>query len=156
MRNAGRSHRVAIQEHDMADAPIPVSEITSWHAHIYYEPARTRDQATTLREWVSARFVVQMGRWHDVKVGPHPIAMYQIAFDTAVFPTLVPFLALNRMGLTILVHPNTDSPHDDHLENAMWMGEVLDLDASMLPKSLSAAGHARETITPNTAPTEHA
>lgn len=136
--------------------PIPVSDVTSWHAHIYYEPARTRAQAALLREWVSARFVVQMGRWHDVKVGPHPIAMYQIAFGNDVFPTLVPFLALNRMGLTILLHPNTDNPHDDHLQNALWMGAVLDLDASMLPRSLREAGKEPERITPNTAPAEAA
>jgi DOPA 4,5-dioxygenase len=138
----------------MADAPIPVTEITSWHAHVYYHVADTRAQAALLRDWVSARFAVQMGRWHDVKVGPHPISMYQIAFTTEVFPTLAPFLALNRLGLTILLHPNTDNPHDDHLVNALWMGEVLDLDASMLPRSLRAAGHAPEQITPNTVPAE--
>ena len=136
----------------MTETPIPISEITSWHAHVYYEPARTRDVAERLREWVSSRFTVQMGRWHDETVGPHPVSMYQIAFDTPVFATLVPFLALNRPGLTILVHPNTDNPHDDHLVNALWMGEVLDLDASMLPKSLRAAGKSPEQITPNTTP----
>ncbi|MBV9538708.1 MAG: DOPA 4,5-dioxygenase family protein [Acidisphaera sp.] len=136
----------------MDEAPTAVAAITSWHAHVYYEPARTRDAAERLRGWVASRFSVQMGRWHDETVGPHPVAMYQIAFDTAVFATLVPFLALNRMGLTILVHPNTDSPHDDHLQNALWMGAVLDLDASMLPRSLRQEGKAPETVTPNTAP----
>jgi DOPA 4,5-dioxygenase len=135
------------------DAPVPVSEITSWHAHVYYDPGRTREVAARLRDWVSERFSVQMGRWHDVKVGPHPISMYQIAFSTDLFPTLAPFLALNRSGLTILLHPNTDSPHDDHLINALWMGDILDLDADMLPHSLEAAGRAPETITPNTTPT---
>lgn len=131
--------------------PQPVSDITSWHAHVYYD-GDTKAHATRLRDWVAARYAVQMGRWHDVRVGPHPIAMYQIAFANELFPTLVPFLALNRGGLVVLVHPNTDSPHDDHLENAMWMGEVLELDASMLPHSLRAAGHAPETVVPNTQP----
>ncbi len=133
----------------MEQAPTSVSEITSWHVHVYYD-ADSKSDAATLREWVARDFSVMMGRWHDVKVGPHPIAMYQIAFDVAQFPTLVPFLALNRGKLNILVHPNTDSPHDDHLEHAMWMGAVLDLDASMLPKSLKAAGHAPEVVVPNT------
>ena len=136
----------------MDDAPIEISEITSWHAHVYYDPGRTRDVAERLRDRVAARFAVQMGRWHDRTVGPHPVAMYQIAFARDVFAELVPFLALNREGLTILVHPNTDSPHDDHLQNALWMGAVLDLDASMLPKSLRAEGRAAETVTPNTTP----
>jgi DOPA 4,5-dioxygenase len=131
--------------------PVPVSEITSWHAHVYYDAA-TEQAAATLREQVAARFAVQMGRWHAVPVGPHPVAMYQIAFAVELFPTLAPFLTLNRAGLTILLHPNTDNPHDDHLEHALWMGAVLDLDASMLPVSLKAAGQAPEIVTPNTVP----
>ncbi len=129
--------------------PTLVTDITSWHAHVYYDTA-TEQIAAWLREQVAGRFAVQMGRWHAVPVGPHPVAMYQIAFTTDLFPTLAPFLALNRRGLTILLHPNTDNPHDDHLEHALWMGAVLDLDASMLPKSLRAAGKSPETITPNT------
>jgi DOPA 4,5-dioxygenase len=129
--------------------PSPVTDITSWHAHVYYGPD-TEPVAAWLRAQVSETFAVQMGRWHAVPVGPHPVAMYQIAFTTDLFATLAPFLALNRRDLTILLHPNTDSPHDDHLEHALWMGAVLDLDASGLPKSLRAAGREPETITPNT------
>ena len=66
-----------------------------------------------------------MGRWHDEPVGPHVQAMYQIAFDTDLFPTLVPFLMMNRMGLTILLHPQSGRPRDDHTINAVWMGQVL-------------------------------
>ena len=44
----------------------------------------------------------------------------------------MPFLALNRMGLTVLVHPNTKRERDDHLVHAMWLGAVLPLDASVL------------------------
>ena len=71
--------------------PTETRAIDSYHAHIYYDPA-TRDAAATLRQWVEERFTVRMGRWHDVPVGPHPQAMYQIAFDPDLFPTLVPFL----------------------------------------------------------------
>jgi len=105
--------------------------ITEYHAHIYYDPA-DRSRAATLREQVEARFQVRMGRWHDVPVGPHPTAMYQIAFQPDLFPTLVPFLMLNRQGLTVLVHPETGRAVDDHLDHAVWMGEVLPLNASVL------------------------
>jgi aromatic ring-cleaving dioxygenase len=131
--------------------PKPVSDITAWHAHVYYDPGTTRDRAARLRDWVAERFAVQMGRWHDVPVGPHPRAMYQIAFDVGLFPTLVPFLALNRMALTVLVHPNTDDAYADHLEHALWLGEKLSLDGSLLPRSLRAAGQPVERLTPNTA-----
>jgi aromatic ring-cleaving dioxygenase len=125
--------------------PIPepalIDTITGWHAHVYYDPQTTRDQAAALREWVGARFEVVLGRWHDVKVGPHPQAMYQILFANALFPTLVPFLALNRMGLDVLVHPNTADEYADHLHHAMWLGRTLELDGSVLKKAVAAPGN---------------
>jgi aromatic ring-cleaving dioxygenase len=120
----------------MTDAPAPISAIHDWHAHVYYNAA-THDHAARLRGWVEQHFTVRMGRWHDVPVGPHPQAMYQIAFANDVFATLVPFLALNRSGLTILVHPDTDRPRDDHLLHAIWLGAVLKLNADILPETTS-------------------
>ena len=115
--------------------PTETTAIQSWHAHIYYDPA-TRAAAATLREQVAQRFpAVRLGRWHDVKVGPHPQAMYQIALENADFPGLAGFLALNRQGLTILLHPESGRPKDDHLNHALWLGAVLPLDASMLPET---------------------
>jgi aromatic ring-cleaving dioxygenase len=107
--------------------------VHAWHAHVYFDPD-DRAPALWLREQIGARFPAAMlGRWHAVPVGPHPRAMYQIAFDPPLFPTLVPFLALNRKGLTVLVHPETGRPKDDHLKHAMWLGEVLALNGDILP-----------------------
>jgi aromatic ring-cleaving dioxygenase len=123
----------------MTTQPKDAGAIHAFHAHVYYDPDHTRDQAALLREWVEARFTVRMGRWHDVKVGPHPQAMYQIAFEPALFPTLVPFLMLNRQGLTVLVHPETGRPRDDHLIHALWLGAVLELNGAILPETDSGA-----------------
>lgn len=109
--------------------------ITGWHAHVYYDPATTRAVAAALREAIAAGFPdAVLGRWHDLPVGPHPGAMYQVAFAPALFPTLAPFLALNRQGLTILLHPETGRQRADHTAHALWMGAVLPLDVSVLPE----------------------
>lgn len=109
--------------------------IKGWHAHVYYDPAATRADAARLREAIGAAFpAAVLGRWHDLPVGPHPMAMYQVAFPVDLFPTLVPFLALHRAGLTVLVHPETGRPKADHLHHALWMGAVLKLDVSVLPE----------------------
>src|ERR1700754_1300107 len=77
---------------DLQATPRPTSEIGSFHAHVYYDPATTRDEAERLRQWIGERFSVTLGRWHDVKVGPHDQAMYQVAFAAGVFSELVPWL----------------------------------------------------------------
>ena len=84
---------------------------------------------------MSTFWAAVLGRWHAVPIGPHPRAMYQIAFPPELFPTLVPFLALNRQGLTVLVHPESGRPKADHERHALWMGEVLPLKTDMLPET---------------------
>ena len=108
---------------------MPTSEIgkiTGYHAHIYYGP-QTRDRAAKIRDALDAKFrgSIRLGRWHDKNVGPHTRSMYQVAFHCGIFPEIVPWLALNRNGLAILVHPESGDGLADHTAHAMWMGEIL-------------------------------
>ena len=112
---------------------IDPARISDYHAHIYYD-ANSRPLAAQLREWIEDQFTVRMGRWHDIPVGPHPTAMYQVAFAPDQFPSIVPFIMMNRMGLTVLLHPESGRPRDDHTINAIWMGEVLPLITRILPE----------------------
>lgn len=119
--------------------PRDAAAIDGYHAHVYYDPAATRDRAERVRAWIAERFPeAQLGRWHDVPVGPHPRAMFQIAFPAGLFPALVPWLMLSRLDLAVLVHPNTEDARADHLVHALWMGEILPLNADVLPPSLRA------------------
>jgi len=122
--------------------------IVSWHAHVYFDPATTRAQAELVRRGIASRFKVQLGRWHEVPVGPHTQAMYQVAFDVGVFAELVPWLALHREGLNVLVHPNTLAPRADHLVHALWLGTPLPLRAEVLPDAVTASEES--PVVPNT------
>ena len=109
-------------------APDDPQAITSYHAHVYYDPASSRDRAERLRERVGARFpLAKLGRWHDEPVGPHPQSMYQIAFPSEMLASFVPWLMLNRDGLTVLLHPGTGNGYRDHTAHAVWFGAVLPL-----------------------------
>ena len=102
--------------------------ITDYHAHIYYDPATTRAKAERLRERAGAAFPqAKLGRWHDELVGPHPQSMFQIAFPVDMLAGFVPWLMLNRDGLTILLHPETGDDYTDHSAHAAWFGAVLPL-----------------------------
>jgi aromatic ring-cleaving dioxygenase len=108
--------------------------IAGYHAHVYYAP-ETRPLAERLREAVGERFSVRIGSWHDEPVGPHSVAMYQLAFPNDLFPRLVPWLMLNREGLSILVHPMTGDALTDHTDFALWLGLPLPLRLDVLRRS---------------------
>lgn len=138
----------------MSDHPATPREeflpIWSYHAHVYFEGAAERARAADLRAAIGERFVVQLGRWHEVPVGPHTLPMYQVAFATELFSQFVPWLMQNRLGLTVLVHPNTGHPRADHLEHAAWLGRVLPVNGAILP--LTIRFDEEDPVVPNTTP----
>jgi DOPA 4,5-dioxygenase len=108
------------------------SPICAYHAHVYYEPS-TKERAARVRDEVAARFPdFRLGRWHDVPVGPHTRAMYQILFGPDRLKDFLPWLMLNRQGLAVLVHPETGNDYKDHAEHAVWLGEMLPLKLEVL------------------------
>jgi hypothetical protein len=50
------------------------------------------------------------------------MAMFEVAFEVPLYGRLVLWLSLNRMGLSVLVHPNTERIRDDHLAEPAWLG----------------------------------
>lgn len=107
-----------------------VDKVTGYHAHVYYD-AETKPIAAEIRAALETGFDVKLGRWHDSPIGPHPCGSYQIAFAPSQFARLVPWLAHNRRGLTVFIHPEGDDVLADHSDHAMWLGtqRELNLDA---------------------------
>jgi DOPA 4,5-dioxygenase len=109
----------------------PIDRIKGYHAHVYYDAA-SKPAAAALRAAIEAEgFAVELGRWHDGPVGPHPRGSYQVAFAPDQFATVVPWLALNRGGLDVFVHPDTGHALADHSDHVIWLGQSygLNLDA---------------------------
>lgn len=112
-------------------APTNLAPIKGFHAHVYYDDT-TRDAAARIREGLKHHFRVQLGRWHDQPIGPHPKAMYQVIFGLEEFGRIVPWLLLNREGVDILIHPETGDDVVDHTVHALWLGEKLMLNLAAL------------------------
>ena len=113
--------------------PLQPSIINSWHAHVYFD-ASSREAAWALRETIAVELSGQMelGRFHEKPVGPHPMGSYQLAFPATGFSHIVGWLALNHGALDVFVHPNTDDPLRDHRDCALWLGRSQTLNLGAL------------------------
>jgi DOPA 4,5-dioxygenase len=107
-----------------------MSEITGYHAHVYFDDTKV-SQARELCERCRDRFGIEMGRVHERPVGPHPDWSCQLAFQPDKAGDVIGWLAINREGLVVLVHPETGNALRDHTEHAIWMGGIRPLDTSI-------------------------
>ena len=98
------------------------SSIEKYHAHVYFDES-TVEQAQALCEEAGNRFNVVVGRMHHRPIGPHPSWSCQLAFERRNHTDVLTWLALNRNGLVILIHPLTGNDLKDHTDYAAWMGE---------------------------------
>ena len=113
------------------------NDITSFHVHLYYD-GLNKTHAANLRRELDRRFSdrIIIGRWRDkAPQGPHPVSHFQVDFPVELFSVLVPFLALNRGDLRILLHPNTGNGYEDHTRNVMWIGPSIPLSEVWLERN---------------------
>ena len=111
--------------------------VNSYHVHLYYN-GKTKKYAGDIRREMARRFKgrIEIGRWRDkAPQGPHPVSHFQVAFPSSVFNEVVPFLALNRGELNILLHPNTGNGYDDHTKHVMWIGPSIPLAQDWLKRN---------------------
>lgn len=105
--------------------------IRGYHAHVYFDES-TVEQAQLLCEAAGKRFQIKVGRMHHKPVGPHTCWSCQLAFSRNEHTDLLSWFALNRNGLTILIHPLTGNDLQDHTNYASWMGEPQALNLDVL------------------------
>jgi DOPA 4,5-dioxygenase len=108
-----------------------VDDIRGFHAHVYFD-ATSRRTAERLHESLAQRFGVKVGALHDRPIGPHAKPMFQVTIAVEQFAAVVPWLMINRSGLSVLVHPTTGDAVADHETNPLWMGESLPIDVELL------------------------
>jgi len=77
----------------------------------------------------------------DASVGPHPKPQFEIHFLEGALPTVLPLIEAS--GLRALVHPLTDDDLADHTSLAVWIGEPIPLDLSVLDPPGMNQGVAR-------------
>jgi DOPA 4,5-dioxygenase len=134
------------EENGLPRAPRPYTDIKSYHAHFYFDED-TYEKAALVRKWSAERFPVELGNWNLQPRGPHVTPSFYFGFTNDLLPIIVPWLQLNSLGLTILLHPNTSDPRADHLYYTLWVNRSQPVNAYSMPAQAQV-----EKIFPNTKP----
>ena len=120
----------------IANAARQVAEIRGFHAHVYYQMDATRETACALNQQIAALFPFRVSQLVDRAIGPHPSPMFEVDFYIEDFAHFVPWLMLNRQGLNVLIHPNTNDMLADHEVLPIWLGDKQPLNtAGMVGRS---------------------
>ncbi len=115
------------------EIPRKYTDIKSYHAHVYFDED-SYAKAALLRKWAAERFPVELGHWNYKPVGPHVTPSFYFGFENDLVPVVIPWLQLNSLGLTILLHPNTEDPRADHLYYALWVNRAQPVNAYSMQK----------------------
>lgn len=115
-------------EQSLPARPRAYTDVKSYHAHIYFDEDN-HAKAALLRQWVIERFEVELGDWNLEPRGPHVTPSFYFGFMPEQLAQIYPWLQLNSLGLTILIHPNTDDPRSDHLYYAGWINRSQPVNA---------------------------
>jgi aromatic ring-cleaving dioxygenase len=134
------------EDNGLPKTPRPYTDIKSYHAHFYFDED-TYEKAALVRRWSIERFPVELGNWNLQPRGPHVTPSFYFGFTNDLLPIIVPWLQLNSLGLTILLHPNTSDPRADHLYYTLWVNRSQPVNAYSMPRQATV-----EKIFPNTKP----
>ena len=114
----------------MKETKRPINLHKAYHAHVYFDDT-TKINARKLCDEVGEKFNLNVGRFHEKLVGPHPRWSCQITFGMRDFETFISWLDENRQELTIFVHGLTGDDLKDHTDFAYWLGKEVELNLDM-------------------------
>ena len=97
-----------------------------YHAHIYWRDTKERARAIGFRQYLQDHGAV-LGRVWDMPIGPHPLPMYQVIYDSSNKDLVEQYLTVNRSSNTVLLHESINDDLRDHTDGARWLGEALEL-----------------------------
>ncbi len=102
----------------------------NYHAHVYWKNNAEREIAISMRpSFLSTG--ASLGSIHDKPIGPHPLPMYQIMYDTSIQTEVETLLRIQPMS--ILLHEDIGIDHvKDHTDGARWINTPLELDLQFL------------------------
>ncbi len=115
--------------HDLC-CSYSVDTAMNYHAHIYWRNPEERARAVALRSDLAA-LGCGLGQIHDRPIGPHPLPMYQVMYDSSLQHQVESLLRV--LPLSILLHEDIGIDHvRDHTDGARWINDPLDLDLDFL------------------------
>jgi aromatic ring-cleaving dioxygenase len=132
--------------------PRAYTDVKSYHAHFYFDDD-SYERAALIRRWAGERFPVELGDWNLTPRGPHVTPSFYFGFTNDLLPVVIPWLQLNSLSLTVLVHPNTDDPRADHLYYTLWVNRSQPVNAYEMKAPRDQNGNVQvEQIVPNVTP----
>jgi len=123
------------------------TELAPYHAHIYYElddrarAERLHQELAYAKGLGDLANLLFMGEMRDQNVGPHPKPQFEVHFLEDALPKVISLIEAS--GFRALVHPLTDDDLADHTSLALWIGEPLALDQTVLDPPGMNQGIAR-------------
>ena len=103
------------------------SETDLYHLHVHFDDT-TVEEALAVRKLAMKRpEVMEIGRFHERPVGPHPVRQFQILLKTCDVPAFSQWLDTVRGPLDVLIHPEIEDDLLAHTDLATWLGDAHEL-----------------------------
>lgn len=97
-----------------------------YHAHIYWRTVQERETALSL-QFQLEEWGCKIGRVWDQPIGPHPLPMYQVLYNSSNAELVEDFLSKFRGQCSVLLHESILDDLRDHTEGVRWLGSPIEL-----------------------------